>query len=280
MRLSRHIHKTTVHTFTLPPHHTTNCYVIGRDKEALLIDPIFESGGSLEICLKESGIGLIRYAAITHPHPDHYGGIEALVETYSGRILCHRNNGNRMTFGTSKGHLIDRFSGGEVIETSEHTIQVLDTPGHSPAHLCFYIQEKGMLFSGDTILGYGTSIISPPEGDMADYLNTLNRLAEMDVRIICPSHGPVIDKRAPDRIRWYIDHRLMRETRVLEALHSGLSTIPKITKAIYNEEDFQMHGHDLQPRAERTVLAHLEKLEKDGVVLRESDRERSHFYLV
>jgi len=280
MSLSRHIHKATVHTFTLPPHHTTNCYVIGRDKEALLIDPIFEHGGNLEACLKESGIGSIRHAAITHPHPDHYGGIDTLLEAYGGRLLCHRSNGKQITFGGPKGVPIDRLSGGEVIETSDYTIQVLDTPGHSPAHLCFYIQEEGILFSGDTILGYGTSIISPPEGDMADYLKTLQRLAGMDVRIICPSHGPVIDQKAPERIRWYIDHRMMRETRVLEALDNGLATIPRITQAIYNEEDFQMHGHDLQPRAERTVQAHLEKLEKDGAVVRVESGGIFHFHLV
>lgn len=280
MRLSRHIHKATAHTFTLPPHHTTNCYIIGRDKEAFLIDPIFEGGGSLETCLKENGIGSIRYAAITHPHPDHYGGIDSLLGTFGGRLLCHRNNGKRITFGASNNKDINHLSGGEVIETSDYTIQVLDTPGHSPAHLCFYIREEGILFSGDTILGYGTSIISPPEGDMADYLNTLNRLAGMDVRIICPSHGPVIAQKAPERIRWYIDHRMMREARVLEALDSGLTTIPKITKAIYNEEDFQMHGHDLQPRAERTVQAHLEKLEKEGAVVREGGGGKFHFHLV
>ncbi len=279
MRLSSHIHQATVHTFTLPPHHTTNCYVIGGDKEAVLIDPIFEHGGSLERCIEKNGIRSIRYAAVTHPHPDHYGGIDALLKTYGGRLLCHHNNEEKMTFGASGAHPIDRFSGDEVIETSGYTIQVLNTPGHSPAHLCFYIQEEGMLFSGDTILGYGTSIISPPEGDMADYLKTLNRLAAMEVRIICPSHGPVIDKRAPERIRWYIDHRMMREERVLEALQGGMSQIPEITKQIYNEEDFQMHGHDLQPRAERTVLAHLEKLEKDGMVSRQGDGMGSHFHL-
>jgi glyoxylase-like metal-dependent hydrolase (beta-lactamase superfamily II) len=279
MRLNSHIHIATVDTFTLPPHHTTNCYIIGGDGEALLIDPIFESGGTLEACLQENGIRAIRYAAVTHPHPDHYGGIDALLGTYGGKLLCHRDNGKEMTFGASSGHAIERFEGDEVIRTAAGAIRVLHTPGHSPAHLCFYIEEEGILFSGDTILGYGTSIISPPEGDMADYLETLHRLAAMEIRTICPSHGPVIDRGAKERIHWYIDHRLMREERVLAALKSGLTTIAEIARAIYNEEDFQMHGRDLQPRAERTVQAHLEKLEKDGVVA-SAGNAPSHFHLV
>lgn len=279
MEIAPNIHKTTVHTCTLPPHHTTNCYVIGGDRDAVLIDPIFENGGCLEACLQANDIRSVQYAAITHPHPDHYGGIDTLLETYGGRLMCHHDTLEKMTFGASDHRAVDRFSGGEVLEAAGRSIQVLHTPGHASAHLCFYIPEEGILFSGDTILGYGTSIISPPDGDMADYLETLHRLAAMEIKTICPSHGPVIDKRAPERIRWYIDHRLMREERVLDALKSGLSSIRAITKAIYNEEDFQLHGRDLQPRAERTVKAHLEKLEKDGLVNRENEEIEVRFHL-
>jgi endoribonuclease LACTB2 len=279
MKLPDKIFKATVNTLTLPPHHTTNCYVIGGDREALLIDPIYQPGNPLDACLKENDIRSIQYAAVTHPHPDHHGGIDTLLETRGGSVLCHRDIARDETFGAPDPDRMRRFSGGETIDTNGYSVQVLHTPGHSPAHLCFYIQEEGILFSGDTILGHGTSIISPPEGDMADYMQTLEKLAAMDIRTICPAHGPVIDRQAPERIQWYIAHRMMREALVLEALKEGESQIAPITRKIYNEEDFQMHGRDLQPRAERTVLAHLQKLEKEGVVVKQDTTDGPHYQL-
>jgi glyoxylase-like metal-dependent hydrolase (beta-lactamase superfamily II) len=279
MTLPRHIFKAVVNTSTLPPHHATNCYVMEDERGALLIDPIYAPGNPLDECMKENHIRSIRYAAITHPHPDHHGGVNELLAAFGGHLLCHDNILGDTPFGAPDPGRVHRFSGGETIDIDGYTLQVLHTPGHSPTHLCFYIPEERILFSGDTILGYGTSIISPPEGDMADYLHTLETLAALDIRTICPAHGPVIEERAPERIRWYITHRRERETLILEALKEGLSRIPVITRRIYNEKDFQMHGRDLLPRAERTVLAHLGKLEKENIVSRENKEDGDHYFL-
>ena len=279
MEFKKNIRAATVITSTLPPHHATNGYIIGDDGEALLIDPIYAPGNPLAVCLKENGIKKIQYAAITHPHPDHYGGVDVLLAAHGGKVLCHRYINDAMTFGASDKDKIIRFSGGEILKIGGYTIKVLHTPGHSPAHLCFYVEEEKILFSGDTILGYGTSIISPPEGNMSDYMNSLKELASMEIRMICPAHGPIIEERAPERIQWYIAHRVMREEKILDAIQTGLSTIPSITKAIYNEEDFKMHGYDLLPRAERSVLAHMEKLETDGVVIKEKKADGDHYRL-
>jgi len=137
------------------------------------------------------------------------------------------------------------------------------------------LEEEKILFSGDTILGRGTTIISPPEGDMTAYLDTLNKLANMDIDIICPGHGPVIKGYAHETIQWYIEHRIMREQRIINAIDNGLSTIAKIAGEIYTAEDFLMHGQDLIPRAERMVLAHLIKLKNENTVIQEG----SHYYL-
>ena len=280
MKLLRSIHKATISTLTLPPHHTTNSYLVGGDGEAVLIDPIYRPGNDLDACLQENHVRRIRYAAVTHPHPDHHGGIDCLLERHGGTLLCHRETAEPLAFGVPDAARVHRCAGGESLAAGPHTLQVLHTPGHAPAHLCFYIAAEGILFSGDTILGRGTSIISPPEGDMADYMATLHTLAALDIRMICPAHGPVIAEGAQERIHWYINHRMMREDRVLEALKEGLSSISRITRRIYDEADFRMHGYDLQPRAERSVLAHLEKLEKEGSVVRKSHVDGTRFHLV
>lgn len=279
MKLPRSIDKATVNTLTLPPHHATNGYLVGGDGEAVLIDPIYQPGNPLDACLQENRIRSLQYAAVTHPHPDHHGGIDRLLERHGGRLACHRDIAEHKAFDLPDAARIQPFAGGETIDAGPYTLQVLHTPGHSPAHLCFYIAGEGILFSGDTILGRGTSIISPPEGNMADYIATLRNLAAMDIRMICPAHGPLIGEGAHERIHWYITHRLMREARVLEAVKEGLSSVSGITRRIYDETDFRMHGYDLQPRAERTVLAHLEKLEKEGAVVRQPDGGRTRFHL-
>lgn len=278
MRIAKDIHKVTVNTFTLPPHHSTNSYVIGGGRDAVLIDPIHERGGALSSCLEQNNCQGIQWAAVTHPHPDHYGGVSALLQRFGGKVLCHRDAALDGAFGTSGDEPITGFQGGETLRAGSCTIEVLHTPGHSPAHLCFYIKDGGILFSGDVILGHGTSMISPPEGDMADYMQTLHRLAAMDIRMICPSHGPVITRGAPERIQWYIAHRQMREARVRDALAEGLTTLAAITRRIYDEADYQMHGSGLLPRARRSVLAHLEKLEKEGVVIRRMNAGEPQYF--
>lgn len=95
----------------------------------------------------------------------------------------------------------------------------------------------------------------------------------------CPAHGPIIDTGAQERIQWYIAHRQMREARVLAAIHDGVTTLPRITRRIYDEEDYRMHGVGLLPRAQRSVLAHLEKLEKEGAATREMDGGEAHFFI-
>ena len=97
-------------------------------------------------------------------------------------------------------------------------------------------------------------------------------LAVMDIDIICPGHGPIIRGYASEAIQWYIEHRMMREQRIISALKNGLNTISKIAEKIYTKEDFLMHGYDLMPRAERVVLAHLLKLENENIVFKKDSK--------
>lgn len=280
MRIAKDIHKATVNTLTLPPHHTTNSYIIGGGRDAVLIDPIFKRAGALSSCLGDNNIQGIQLAAVTHPHPDHYGGLDRLLKKFGGKVLCHSGAVHAGAFGVSGERSLLGFQGGETIHAGPYSVEVLHMPGHSPFHLCFYIKDEGILFSGDVVLGHGTSMISPPEGNMADYMQSLHRLAAMDIRVICPAHGPVVTQGAAEWIQWYIRHRQMRETRVLAAIQEGLTTVRSITRRIYDDADYQMHGFGLLPRAQRSVLAHLEKLEKDGVVVQRMNAREPHYFIV
>jgi glyoxylase-like metal-dependent hydrolase (beta-lactamase superfamily II) len=122
------------------------------------------------------------------------------------------------------------------------------------------------LFSGDNILGYGTAVIHPPDGNMTDYLKSLERLLGLDISLILPGHGPLIGKPEA-KIREYIQHRLERERQVLAALRAGRNTIGDITQMIYVDVSAA-----LQRVAEFSVQAHLEKLMREGLVKRENGR--------
>jgi glyoxylase-like metal-dependent hydrolase (beta-lactamase superfamily II) len=145
-------------------------------------------------------------------------------------------------------------------------LRVLHTPGHESGHCCFYESGDRVLFSGDNILGYGTAVIRPPDGNMTDYLQSLERLLEFDISLILPGHGPLVGKPEA-KIKEYIEHRRLREKQVLDALSKGRNTIGDITAMIYVDV-----SPALQRVAEFSVQAHLEKLIKEGRVKRESGR--------
>jgi glyoxylase-like metal-dependent hydrolase (beta-lactamase superfamily II) len=241
--------------------------VIAGPDTAILVDAIcpdsLEQYGDI---FKNNQVS-VAGAVITHPHPDHYLGLTKPLEKFGGKIFCHFRARERLDRVFSQDTFDTDLRGGEVFPVGGYTVRVIHTPGHSPDHICLYLEEEKILFSGDTVLGFGTTIISPPEGDMGQYMQSLEGLAALDIRLIFPGHGPIIDKRAGERIRWYIRHRQMREQRVIETLVGGRSTPSEIAKRIYTEEDFRMHGRDLLPRAARTVLAHLLKLEKEGIIV-------------
>jgi len=260
------IHCLPITTNTLPPHRTTNTYVVAGSSSALVIDAICpDSLGVYENLFKDSRTS-ISAAAITHPHVDHYLGLAKPLVRFGGKIICHSGTRTHLKQIFADESFGEDLKGGEVLKAGDYTIRVFHTPGHSPGHICLYLEEEKILFSGDTILGFGTSIISPPEGDMAAYMQTLEVLSRLDIHFIFPGHGPIIEKRASERIRWYITHRKIREKLILEALSGSLLTPCEIAEKIYSEEDFKMHGRDLLPRAARTVMAHLVKLEKENRV--------------
>ncbi len=280
MEIKPGVHCLPVKTETLPPHRATNSYALVKDGTALVIDAISPDSDDTPGHLAEAGVKSITLAAISHSHGDHHIGLEGLLNEFGGKIVCHPGTRARLKDMFPQELYGREVEGGEVLELGDFKLRVIHTPGHSPDHICFYLEDEKLLFSGDTILGYGTSIISPPEGNMAAYMDSLHELARLEIDTICPAHGPLIEEKTGERIEWYISHRIMRENLIMEALENGAKTPYEIAETIYTEEDFKMHGRDLLPRAARSVLAHLEKLEKEGRVKPEDQDGTTRWGLV
>jgi glyoxylase-like metal-dependent hydrolase (beta-lactamase superfamily II) len=213
----------------------------------------------------EQGRGF-REILITHLHQDHIGGVTHLAEKFNLPIAAHR-----LTAEAIGGEVrVDRFiEDGEVIELSEASagltwrLRAMWTPGHARGHLSFYEERTGSLLTGDCVVGFGTVVIAPPEGNMNDYLASLRRYLELPrLTALMPGHGPVIAD-AQGRIEEYIVHRRDREEQIVGAVAAGASAIPQIVKAVYTDVPEDMHQ-----LAELSVLAHLEKLEGEGRVTR------------
>ncbi len=140
------------------------------------------------------------------------------------------------------------------------TIEALHTPGHTSNHMCYALKEENVLFSGDHIMGWSTSVVSPPDGHMGDYLASLRRVLDRDFSRIIPTHGPVIEEPRPF-VEAYIDHRLGREAQIKAALTAGLNTIGDIVSKLYADIDKRLH-----PAAAHSVLSHLIHMRENGTV--------------
>ncbi|HEV8435568.1 MAG TPA: MBL fold metallo-hydrolase [Thermoanaerobaculia bacterium] len=183
---------------------------------------------------------------ITHRHADHAPAALPLKQATGARIVAPHNVLEETD---------EVIAGGEFVEG----LEVIATPGHTNEHVCF-LSPDGDLFTGDTILGFGTTAIFPPDGDMADYIASLRKLRAREPRRIFPAHGPVRDD-AVALIDEYIAHRLDRERQVIAALRGGARTIPELRKVIYPDLDSRLHG-----AAEAQLHAHLIKLLREGIV--------------
>jgi glyoxylase-like metal-dependent hydrolase (beta-lactamase superfamily II) len=237
----------------------TNTIILGGGAQgALVIDPAVDDSAYLDAVVQagaeRGGIGRI---LITHGHPDHMGGAVALRDRLGVYIYAFSRQGVPVAD--------EEITGGTIFPAGEDTLQAIHTPGHRFDHLCFLLQKRRTLFAGDLISGITTNVIAPPDGDMLDYINSLTRLQEIEIAEIVPAHGPIIaDGQA--KIAEYIDHRMLREQQVLQALEElpPGATIPELVPLIYQDVDPKLH-----PIAAWTVEAHLLKLEREGLVERQ-----------
>jgi glyoxylase-like metal-dependent hydrolase (beta-lactamase superfamily II) len=240
----------------------TNQYVVGKES-VLVIDVALSADSNMDGIIEQAeamGAKKIEKILLTHIHSDHCGGALALRKRCGAKLGIHRSRAGYL------GGEDFQYDGNDQIAFGGGELRVLHTPGHESGHCCFYESGDRVLFSGDNILGYGTAVIRPPDGNMTDYLQSLERLLEFDISLILPGHGPLVGKPEA-KIKEYIEHRRLREKQVLDALSKGRNTIGDITAMIYVDV-----SPALQRVAEFSVQAHLEKLIKEGRLKRESGR--------
>lgn len=243
-------------------------YVIG-DGDVAVIDPGPDDDAHLDALLKALEGERVTHVLITHTHRDHCGLARRFADACKAPVLGFGPHPVRdkatdapaLDEGADYAYAPDeRIGDGAVISGPDWRIEALHTPGHLSNHLCFGLPEEKALFTGDHVMGWATTVVAPPDGDMTAYIDSLDRLLERDDEIYFPTHGAPISN--PKRfVRAVKTHRLMRDAQIMEQLRKGRGDIRDITAAMYADIDRRLHG-----AAALNVLAHLIRLVRLGSV--------------
>lgn len=248
----------------------TNSFLIG-EREVAVIDPGPDDPAHIDAIL-ELAEGRISHILVTHAHLDHSAGVARLAQATRAPVFAFgaADSGRSPTMarlaatGLTGGEGVDagfrpdiELRHGEELRSSDWTLQALHTPGHMGGHLSFRLGDA--IFCGDLVMGWSTSLISPPEGDLVDYFRSLDLLARLAPRVLYPAHGEPITAPLP-RLEELAAHRRLRSAQILAALDAGPGTAAELAARIYT-----IPAH-LMPAAERNVLAHLLALADLGAV--------------
>jgi glyoxylase-like metal-dependent hydrolase (beta-lactamase superfamily II) len=244
----------------------TGVYIIGHG-DVCVIDPGPDLADHFEALKAALAAETISHVLVTHSHMDHsplahplarWAGCSVLA---SGEISVPGDSEVRMEAGDDARFRPDAaLSDGTLIEGQGWTIEAIATPGHTSGHICYALLEENCLFSGDHIMGWSTTVISPPDGDMDDYLTSLEKIAARNFTTIWPTHGPPITEPKPF-VDAYIAHRLDREAQIIAQLEAGQTKIKEFVPIMYANVDSR-----LWPAACHSVMAHVARLVKNGQV--------------
>ena len=263
----------------------TQTWLVGNGSDVAVIDPgptgsgqsIGDPGdingeGHVEAILRAIGGAKVTAIMCTHTHRDHSPAAAPLKVATGGPIigcapLVLRDDGPRADSAFDPDYAPDRIlTDGEQISGDGWTIEAVATPGHTSNHLCYSLVETNALFTGDHVMKWSTSVVSPPDGDMSAYMASLQKLYDRDDRIYYPAHGPAVEKPR-QLVRGMIGHRRQRERQILKLLEAGDGHIPDMVATMYKGLDPRLTG-----AAGRSVLAHLVDLERQGRASNHSDR--------
>lgn len=254
----------------------TGVYIVGGNDVAV-IDPGPDLPEHVEALKRALAGRRVTHILVTHCHSDHSPAAKPLKEwsgakTYAfGPHGAGRDGGPVVEAGGDMDFIPDvRVTDGEIVAGDGFTFACVHTPGHTSNHMCFALREEKALFTGDHIMGWSTTVVTPPDGDMAAYIASVEKLQARDDATLYPTHGAPIADPKPF-LAAYREHRLDRENQVLACIADGRATIPAMVERIYAAVDKR-----LWPAASRSVLAHLIKLEREGRIV----QEHGHYRLV
>lgn len=250
--------------------HGTNTYLVGTESVAIVDPgPVIES--HIHAIKKAIGERPVTHIIITHTHADHSPACATLKAHYGaptygeGAHRAARNlfvgEINPLDASADKEFVPDvEVSGGDKIAGDGWVLEAVETPGHTANHLAYSLIEENTLLSGDHVMAWSTSIVAPPDGSMADFMGSLERLMARDEHVFFPGHGGRVEKPAKF-MRGLKTHRLMREASIIERLKAGDRSIPEMVRVMYKDINPKLHG-----AAALSVLAHLEDLVSRNLV--------------
>ena len=253
--------------FTL---HGTGTYIVGRGSVAI-IDPGPDDSAHVDATLGALEGETVSHIVITHTHRDHSPAAAEVKARTGAKTYGYGPHGSGRPDAEGQGEDVEeggdmafdpdvRLTDGELIEGAGWTLEAVYTPGHTSNHLCFALPEENVLFPGDHVMGWSTTIVSPPDGDMGRYIASLEKLTRRSDARYWPTHGPAIDN-PQDHVRGLIRHRHHREEQILACLAKNITTIPAMVAEMYTEVPEFLH-----PAAQRSVLSHLIHMSETGRV--------------
>ncbi|MCY4214447.1 MAG: MBL fold metallo-hydrolase [Gammaproteobacteria bacterium] len=250
----------------------TGTYILGRG-EVAVIDPGPADGAHIAKLLEALEGEVISHILITHTHMDHSPGCRLLQAHTDAKSYAYGPHGaGKLEQGVpveEGGDMAfepdELVRDGDVLAGGDWSVECVYTPGHTSNHMCYQLRESKALFTGDHVMGWSTSIISPPDGDMGAYMASLDRLLERDDAVYWPTHGPCIDDPKP-HVRAFIEHRLARERQIIACVGKGVHRIEEMVPIMYAELPEFMY-----PAAARSVLASGGRLVENGALKADGD---------
>lgn len=258
----------------------TNTYMLGN-KEVALIDPGPDIPEHIDAIINGLGDEVITHILVTHTHYDHWPACQQIQEISGAKTYGFTHTDDTMNREQEKtearilsnqerfeitGFIPDiSINHGDVIEGNGWSVECVFTPGHASNHMCFQLREEKALFSGDHVMGWSTSVISPPSGNMEDYMNSLDLLLQRNDILYWPAHGPGI-RNTKNYVKSFIAHRKKREQQILDELVKGPNSISKMVSDLYSDVPEHLH-----PAAQRSMLACVVYLIKRDIIACDED---------